>query len=84
MEGIEQCPRLNVAEYEKDEKEMYVKDKYGNYVKNDVSNSLSKTCFEAQKNKCYPDYFRSGSKIYKQDMRPWRFYIKGLEEKSIK
>ena len=84
MEGIVQCPRLNVSEYRKDKKGVYVKDKDGLYKKVDVPNSFSKMYFETKNNNGYPEYFKSGSKTLKQDMRPWRFYINGLEEKSIK
>ena len=72
---VKKRPRINVAEYRKDEK--------GKYVKTDVKITDSEYQSEiedANNNHRYSIYFKSGSKIYKQDMREWHYCIEGAEE----
>ena len=72
--------RINVPEYKK-ENGVYIKDGKGNYIKDDViiSDEEKIEMKDAQKNKKCPKYFKSGTKYYRQDMRPWRFQLKDIE-----
>ena len=72
---VKKRPRINVAEYRKDGK--------GKYVKADVrisDNEYQSEIKDANNNDRYPIYFKSGSKIYKQDMREWHYCLEGVEE----
>jgi hypothetical protein len=77
---VEQCPRVHVAEYLKDNEGKYVMDKNGEYIKKEVTDEISPDDYdqekkEAQKDKRCPIYFKIYSKIYKQDMRKWQFRL---------
>lgn len=82
---VELCPRVHVAEYSKDKNGIYLKDKNGEYIKNEVTDEINSDDYnkekkEAEKDKRCPIYFKTNSKIYKQDMRKWQFRIKGIQE----
>lgn len=73
-------PRINVSEYLKDEKGEYKKDDKGNYIKNEKNKDEYQTAKKDAINNNWPKIFESSSKYYSQDMRPWQFRIKGIQE----
>ncbi|MBP5366655.1 MAG: hypothetical protein J6Y82_12185 [Bacteroidales bacterium] len=82
--GIDAYPRINVAEYMMDKNGNYIQDGEKNYKKDDTisENEYKAEKEDARKNKRYPKYFISGKKYYRQDMRPWRFQLKDIEEEK--
>ncbi len=84
---VEQCPRVHVAEYRKDNEGNYLRDKNEDYIKKEVTDEISsddynKEVNEAKKDKRCPIYFKTNSKIYKQDMRKWQFKLKNITEEK--
>ena len=79
------CPRKNVAMYHqlngkgKFEKDDTPYDNTGTKITKEDYDMAKKNATEHQP----PIYFKYGNKYYKQDMRPWRFEIKGLNNKEI-
>lgn len=81
--NVEQCPRVHVAEYRKDNEGNYLRDKNGEYIKKEVTCEISPDDYDkTKKDKGYPIYFKTNSKIYKQDMREWQFKLKNIEEEK--
>ena len=81
---IDAYPRINVAEYMRNENGKYIQDGEKNYKKDDTisENEYKAEKEDAKKNNRYPKYFISGKKYYRQDIRPWRFQLKGIEDKK--
>ncbi len=70
-ENVELCPRVNVADYLKDEN--------GKYVKQEIKSKDAEynvAVEESKKNDPFSLYFKSSSKIYKRDMRKWQFKLR--------
>ena len=76
VEKVIQCPRINVAEYRKNEKDKYEKSDV-KITDNEYNEEIKYT--ESKKD-TFPQYFKLWKKYYKQDMRLWQFRKKGIQE----
>jgi len=81
-EGIECCPRTNVAEYRLNGKNKYEKDDFAYNSTNKITKEdYDAAIKESNENKSHPKYFKYGTdKYYKQDMRLWQFKRKDIKE----
>ena len=69
---VENCTRMNVPAYKKDENNSFVKDSNGNYVKEEISVEQ----YDAMPAESRSQYFSYVGKRYKKCDRPWCFYKK--------
>lgn len=61
--------RINVADYQRDDDRKYKRDKYGNYIKDEISKEEYEILPQAEQD----EYFKYSGKIFKKCTRLWNY-----------